>query len=204
MRFGCCPIRRMIMAMRRALRLRAGCRQRGSRTPSQTLEAIGQIGTPDWLIVDHYALDARWERLQRQPVPRILAIDDLADRPHDCDILLDQNFVQDPETRYQRHVPAASQQLLGPRYALLRREFSEQRKSLTGRSGEVRRITVCYGGSDPSNETARALAAIKGLGRKSLAVDVVVGASNPNAELISELCLELPHAQLHRERAQHG
>jgi UDP-2,4-diacetamido-2,4,6-trideoxy-beta-L-altropyranose hydrolase len=168
------------------------------RDAGQTLDAIGQIGTPDWLIVDHYALDARWERLQRRQIPRILAIDDLADRPHDCDILLDQNFVQDPKTRYQGLVPAASEQLLGPRYALLRREFAEQRKSLTRRSGEVRGILVCYGGSDPSNETAKALVAIKGLGRESLAIDVVVGPSNPNAELISALCLELPHAQLHR------
>jgi UDP-2,4-diacetamido-2,4,6-trideoxy-beta-L-altropyranose hydrolase len=169
------------------------------RDAGQTLDAIGQMGAPDWLIVDHYGLDARWERLQRQQVQRILAIDDLADRPHDCDILLDQNFVQDPETRYQGHVPGASQQLLGPRYALLRREFAEQRKSLTGRNGEVRRILVCYGGSDPSNETAKALVAIKGLSHESLAVDVVVGRSNPNAELISALCLELPCAQLHRD-----
>ncbi len=56
----------------------------------QTLEAIDRIGPVDWLIVDHYALDARWERMQRKRVPRILAIDDLADRDHDCDILLDQ------------------------------------------------------------------------------------------------------------------
>lgn len=168
------------------------------RDAEQTLDAIGQIGTPDWLIVDHYALDARWERLQRQQVPRILAIDDLADRPHDCDILLDQNFVQDPEMRYQGHVPAACQQLLGPCYALLRREFAEQRKSLTGRSGEVRRILVCYGGSDPSNETAKALVAIKGLPAAPFAVDVVIGLSNPHADLIARLCLELPRTNMHR------
>ena len=77
------------------------------RDAEQTLEAIGEMGRADWLIVDHYALDARWERLQRQQVPRILAIDDLADRPHDCDILLDQNFVLHLETRYHGLLPAA-------------------------------------------------------------------------------------------------
>jgi UDP-2,4-diacetamido-2,4,6-trideoxy-beta-L-altropyranose hydrolase len=169
------------------------------RDAEQTLEAIGQIGPTDWLIVDHYALDARWERLQRQRVPRILAIDDLADRPHDCDILLDQNFVVDMEMRYRSHVPAACRQLLGPRYALLRREFAEQRKSMIGRSGEVHRILVCYGGSDPFNETAKALGAIKSLNFESLAVDVVIGRSNPHAESISRLCLELPHAELHHD-----
>ena len=47
---------------------------------------------PDWLVVDHYALDRRWERALRTRVGRILVVDDLADRPHDCDLLLDQNF----------------------------------------------------------------------------------------------------------------
>ena len=68
----------------------------------QTLEAIDRIGAIDWLIVDHYALDARWERLQRQRVPRILAIDDIADRDHDCDILLDQNLAVEMERRVPR------------------------------------------------------------------------------------------------------
>lgn len=167
------------------------------RDAEQTLEAIDQVGPVDWLVVDHYALDARWERLQRQLVPRILSIDDLADRPHDCDVLLDQNFVSDMETRYQGRVPVECRELLGPRYALLRREFAEERKSMIARSGEVHRILVCYGGSDPANETAKALNAIKSLSHNSVAVDVVIGRSNPHAELISRLCAELPQAELH-------
>ena len=164
----------------------------------QTLEAIGQIGPTDWLIVDHYALDARWERLQRQRVPRILAIDDLADRPHDCDILLDQNFVVGLETRYQGLLPASCRQLLGPRYALLRREFAQQRRSIASRSGEVQRIVVCYGGADPTNETAKALGAISSLRLKSLDVDIIIGSSHPHAESLSRLCRDLPRVELHR------
>jgi UDP-2,4-diacetamido-2,4,6-trideoxy-beta-L-altropyranose hydrolase len=168
------------------------------RDAEQTSEAIGKVGHVDWLIVDHYALDARWEALQRQHGLHILAIDDLADRPHDCDILLDQNLVLNMETRYCSHVPATCKQLLGPRYALLRPDFSEARKSMPDRSGDVRRILVCFGGSDPSNQTANALAAIKSMNVTSLAIDVVVGPSNPHADLISMLCSELPCAQLHR------
>jgi UDP-2,4-diacetamido-2,4,6-trideoxy-beta-L-altropyranose hydrolase len=164
----------------------------------QTLEAIDRIGPADWLIVDHYALDARWERMQRQRVPRILAIDDIADRLHDCDILLDQNLVAAMETRYRGLVPAGCRLLLGPRYALLRPEFAEQRKSVAGRSGEVRRIVVCYGGSDPSNETAKALGAIKRLSAGPLEIDVVVGLSNPHGDSVAALCRELPRAALHR------
>ena len=164
----------------------------------QTSEAIDRIGPVDWLIVDHYALDARWERMQRKRVSRILAIDDLADRDHDCDILLDQNLVLNMERRYRGRLPSTCQSLLGPAYALLRPEFARQRESLVRRSGKASRILVCYGGSDPGNETARALSAIKSLSLPWLAVDVVIGLSNPHANSISGLCREMPLAELHR------
>jgi UDP-2,4-diacetamido-2,4,6-trideoxy-beta-L-altropyranose hydrolase len=164
----------------------------------QTLTAIGDIGTVDWLIVDHYALDARWERMLRKQVPRILAIDDLADRDHDCDILLDQNLVQQMEQRYRGRLSPTCKPLLGPRYALLRPEFAVQRKSLAARSGKVNRIFVCFGGSDPDNETAKTLSAIGSLSLPSTAVDVVVGMSNPYADSISSLCRRLPGVELHR------
>jgi UDP-2,4-diacetamido-2,4,6-trideoxy-beta-L-altropyranose hydrolase len=164
----------------------------------QTLEAVDLIGGADWLVVDHYALDARWERMQRKRVPRILAIDDLADREHDCDILLDQNLVLEMDTRYLPYLPATSRSLLGPRYALLRPEFAARRRSLLGRSGQIRRILICYGGSDPGNETARALSAIKSLSSHALAIDVAIGLSNPHADSISRLCREMPRAELHR------
>ena len=118
--------------------------------------------------------------------------------PHDCDILLDQNLVLEMETRYLPHLPATCRSLLGPRYALLRPEFAAQRRSLTGRSGQIRRILICYGGSDPGNETARALSAIKSLSSHALAIDVAIGLSNPHVDSISSLCREMPCAELHR------
>src|SRR5690606_21980391 len=47
---------------------------------------------PAWVVVDHYRLGAEWERALRSIAERVLAIDDLADRPHECDVLLDQNW----------------------------------------------------------------------------------------------------------------
>jgi UDP-2,4-diacetamido-2,4,6-trideoxy-beta-L-altropyranose hydrolase len=164
----------------------------------QTLEAIDHIGRVDWLIVDHYSLDARWERMLRKQAPRILAIDDIADRDHDCDVLLDQNLVLEMDSRYGGRVPPTCETLLGPRYALLRAEFAERRKSLTRRSGKVNRILVCYGGSDPGNETAKALSAIKSLSHPSLAVDVAIGPTNPNATSLAQLCGEMSMTEFHR------
>ncbi len=163
----------------------------------QTLEAVDRFGRVDWLIVDHYALDGRWERVLRERVPRILAIDDLADRNHDCDMLLDQNLVHEMDSRYDGRLPPGCRTLLGPSYALLRAEFAGKRKSLVPRSGEVGRILVGFGGSDPGNETGKALAAIKSLHSPSHAVDVVIGLTNPNADSLARLCGEMPMAQLH-------
>ena len=92
-----------------------------------TVQALsGQ--TWDWLIVDHYALDARWESALRQTAKNIFVIDDIADRQHDCDVLLDQNLYADMDSRYTGKVPAHCQLLLGPRYALLRDEFRQLRE----------------------------------------------------------------------------
>lgn len=164
----------------------------------QTLAAVDRFGRVDWLIVDHYALDGRWERMLRERVPRILAIDDLADRNHDCDMLLDQNLVLEMDSRYDGRVPPGCRMLLGPGYALLRAEFAQKRNSLMPRNGEVGRILVGFGGSDLGNETAKALAAIKSLHCPALAVDVVIGLTNPNADSLALLCGEMPMTRLHR------
>ncbi len=151
----------------------------------------------DWLIVDHYALDQAWESQLRPKVQRIMVIDDLADRPHECDLLLDQNLYEDMEQRYTGLVPQACRLLLGPRYALLRPEFLEARKNLRQRDGTVRRILVFFGGADPSNETAKALRAIQLLDRPDIAVDVVVGSANPHRSAIEALCAELPNTRFY-------
>lgn len=164
----------------------------------QTRSALDEIGAAEWLIVDHYALDARWEQVCRRNGMRILAIDDLADRDHDCELLLDQNLVQGMETRYRGRVPAACVQLLGPGYSVLRPEFVAQRRLLAPRDGSIGRILICFGGSDPTNETAKALAAIARLAHPSLAVDAVIGLSNPHADSVARLCGGLSGAELHR------
>lgn len=152
----------------------------------------------DWLIVDHYALDRRWEEQLRQNASRIMVIDDLADRPHDCDLLLDQNLYQNMDNRYNGLVPGQCRKLFGPRYALLRPEFRIAREQLRERDGNVRRILVSFGGSDPTNETAKALQAIQILDRPlDIMVDVVVGSANPNKSEIKKFCREASYFTFH-------
>lgn len=147
---------------------------------------------PDWLVVDHYQLDARWEGSVRDWAGRILVIDDLADRKHDCDVLLDQNYFIHPEDRYKGLVSPDTQCLLGPAYALLRPEFEALRDELlaSGRRQRptLKRIQVCFGGSDPTGETRNVLEALSGLSLPDCRVDVIVGASNPAREEIEARC----------------
>ena len=163
---------------------------------ANSITALGKTQT-QWLIVDHYALDRRWEEFLRPHVGNIMVIDDLADRPHDCNILLDQNLYADMETRYNTKIPAMCTKLLGPRYALLRPEFSLARRTLRERDGVVRKLLVFFGGSDESNETAKALEAIRLLDRPDVAVDVIVGLANPHREAIESCCLKLQNVTYH-------
>jgi UDP-2,4-diacetamido-2,4,6-trideoxy-beta-L-altropyranose hydrolase len=104
----------------------------------------------DWLVVDHYGLDHEWEQRLRGVVGRLLVIDDLANRRHDCDLLLDQNyFAAATRERYRGLVAGPScKLLLGPSYALLRPEYAQLRSVLPPRDGVVRRALIFFGGSD--------------------------------------------------------
>jgi UDP-2,4-diacetamido-2,4,6-trideoxy-beta-L-altropyranose hydrolase len=164
----------------------------------QVKEIIKSLGTtPDWLVVDHYALDERWEGYLRPYVKKIMVIDDIADREHDCDLLLDQNFYENLENRYDGLMPPGCKKLLGPKYALLRPEFMQVRKNLRKCNEYVKRIMVFFGGSDQTNETTKVLEAIRMLNRPDIAVDVVVGALNPHRQFIERIASDLPGCTCH-------
>jgi len=114
---------------------------------------------PDWLVVDHYALDARWESLLRPYCCRVMVIDDLADREHDCDLLLDQTFGRQAED-YLSLIPENCMLWCGAKYALLRSEFVRWRPySLARREGstELQHLLIAMGGVDQNNATGRVL-----------------------------------------------
>lgn len=145
-----------------------------------------------WLLVDHYDLDIRWESVLRKFVKKIIVVDDLANRKHDCDLLLDQNLYGHMNKRYTELVPKNCKKLLGPKYTLLRSEFSKLRSTITKRK-KLQNILVSFGGSDPRNETTKVLQAIKILNRKNFTIDVVVGNVNPHKEKIKKLCSSIPN-----------
>lgn len=155
------------------------------------IQKILEQESPDWLIIDHYDIGISWETYFRKFVKMVMVIDDLANRPHDCDLLLDQNLYENLETRYDGLVPTHCIKLLGPRYALLRQEFRNIRKNLRERNGKINRIFISFGGIDPTKETTKVLQAVQLLNRHDILVDVVVGTYNPHKEQIRQLCFSI-------------
>lgn len=143
----------------------------------ETLSVLSDMA-PDWLIVDHYLLDSTWERRLRDKFHKIMVIDDLADRFHECDLLLNHNPGSESEGIYCGLVPREARKMLGPRFALLRREFREFRTNLRPRDGSMNRILISFGSVDPSGETLKAIAAVDMLQNSDILVDVVVGDYN--------------------------
>jgi|SRR5690606_34939266 len=153
----------------------------------QTLDALTTCA-PDWLVVDHYGLDAEWENTLANAVGNIMVIDDLANRPHDCALLLDQNVLDQAITkRYARLTRERCTLLLGPKYALLRPEYAQLAKSLPKRDGGISRILIFVGGSDPHHLTERYLSALTAPKFKHLFVDVVVGKNHPGPAIVESL-----------------
>lgn len=163
----------------------------------QTIHALGSLA-PDWLIVDHYALDAQWEAALRSTAKRVMVIDDLANRRHDCDLLLDQTFLPHAETRYTHLAHPGCRLLLGPSWALVRPEFAALREHSLLRRAEptIGKVLVCMGGSDPDNETMKA---VEGLvqSRKRLAVDVIVGGAYTETAALQKILDSMPTSRLH-------
>ena len=93
---------------------------------------------PDVLIVDHYGIDVKWESPIRKVVKKIMVIDDLANRKHDCDILLDQNYSQD-DNRYNGLLANGCGRLLGRGTLCSGLQFYEARGKIeeTDRQGQA-------------------------------------------------------------------
>jgi len=155
---------------------------------AQETAAVLRGGAVDWVVVDHYALDEQWERAMQGVAARIAVIDDLANRGHDCSLLLDQSLDDSGPARYRALVPTDCTLLLGPNYALLRPEFAAARKESLARRRQplLERVLLFMGGSDPQDETSRALQGVALAARKLRHVDIVVGQAYRGLERLRE------------------
>lgn len=146
----------------------------------QTQQALGDQ-VADWLVVDHYGLDRRWEKVMRSQAQRIMVIDDLADRPHDTDLLLDQNLGRQAHD-YGGLLSRHTQTLIGPTYALLRPEFAQWREHSLQRRAQpkLKNLLITMGGVDHDNATGKVLDALTHCELPTeLRITVVMGPTAP-------------------------
>lgn len=181
-----------------------GCPEEQDAVDSLAVLAEAQLQEPAWLVVDHYGLGAPWQRRMlnglrhaRGSSPEILVLDDLADRPHQANLLMDANrldpAVPDP---YRDLVPESCATLLGPAYALLDPLYSRLQPLLPVRC-QLSRVLVFFGGIDAANHAAVALEALCHPRLLHLAVDVVAGAAAPHRADLETRVMQRPGTRLH-------
>jgi UDP-2,4-diacetamido-2,4,6-trideoxy-beta-L-altropyranose hydrolase len=149
----------------------------------------------DWLIVDHYALDEQWQNRLKPYYEKLMVIDDLADRKHQCDLLLDQNFGRNSQ-EYEDLVPKDSKLLTGSEYSLLRPEFEKFRKfSLNRRKdGEFKNLLINMGGTDPDNITGKVVDRLQTASiPEGVIITIIMGKTAPHLQSVISSANNLPY-----------
>ena len=163
---------------------------------AETGHAIAELNQVDLVIVDHYALDRRWEVAFAPFAQRCAVIDDLANRPHRCDVLIDVTQGRDRATLYEPLVPIDTSLLLGSRYAILRPEFISLRAAMRPRSGAVDRVLISFGAIDAGNYSEIAWRAVRAIAKEA-EIDIVLGGNAPHLKRITEAIHSDTRAHLH-------
>ena len=176
-----------------------GCSQQ--QDASDCLSGLAELSDfhASYVVVDHYALDQAWEGCLLSALSRakLLVIDDLADRPHAGDWLVDTGRLHGwSDPAYAQLVDSKCQMLLGPRYSLLSEDYGKARECIVERT-DLRRVLVFFGGVDRSNWCSLALKALSHPQLEDLQVDVVLGAGAPHVQAIQQCVAKRPGWTLH-------
>ncbi len=157
----------------------------------ETLPHLEKLA-PDWVILDHYSIGAEWEQIVKQCTRWLGVIDDLANRSHDCDLLVDQNYFRELARRYRNLVPSHCQTLLGPFYALINPAYGKTRRTRK----DIARIFIFYGGVDATSEITRALRILSKESFRHIPVDIVAGIHQQTPRSLEVLVSAHPNARL--------
>ena len=167
--------------------------------PVEIVHDRGEVRA-DAVVVDDYGIDAAGERQLRGGARVLMAIDDLADRPHDADILLDPGLGR-AAADYAGLVPPHADLLMGADYALMRPDFATARARVGGIGPVVRTVFVSFGLSDVGGVCARAVAAIRLLLPRAR-LDIALGSAAESLPVLKRLAAEDEAIRLHVDAAQ--
>ncbi|WP_081666822.1 UDP-2,4-diacetamido-2,4,6-trideoxy-beta-L-altropyranose hydrolase [Laribacter hongkongensis] len=164
---------------------------------AHTMASTTSSGIADWLIVDHYGVGLEWEQWMRPACRNLMVIDDLADRAHDCDLLLDQNLADQQASRYDRLVADHCVKLLGPRYALLQTAYADLHRQAAPRHLPARRVFAYFGAADSHNFCGRVAQAFLQVADPEVTLDMVVSPTSPHWPALSGLARQDARIRLH-------
>jgi UDP-2,4-diacetamido-2,4,6-trideoxy-beta-L-altropyranose hydrolase len=142
------------------------------------LSALARDRQSAWVVVDGYRFDSAYQRKLKNAGVKLLFADDLGECEHySADLVLNQNVHASEKMYASREV--YTKLLLGPRFAMLRRDF-RRRNWQREIPSYGRKLLVMMGGSDPDNVTALVLQALEAVKIDGLEVVAVLGGSNPH------------------------
>lgn len=152
----------------------------------------------DWMVVDHYFLNKDWETRISSKLYKLFIIDDLCDRPHYGNILLNQNYLPGIRSKYKKILSSKTKILLGPKYALLSPEYKATRKLIKiNKKKKLQRVIIFFGATDHKEQTIKCLSILSKLNLKLLKIDIVIGLANKKKKLIEEITDKIDNATLH-------
>lgn len=165
----------------------------GAQDAQDTVQAL--LGwKPDWVVVDHYAFDARWHKAVRDALAcRLVVVDDTADRSIDADALLDHNWHANHRHKYAGRLQREPEWLCGPRYALLSSAYRHAPRYVF--NPVVRSVGIFMGGTDPGGASVRALRACRAAGFTG-PVEVVTTTASPHLQELQSVCATDPEVTL--------
>ena len=153
------------------------------------------LGQFDWLIVDHYQLDQRWERAVGALLPQQLIIDDLANRDHWATQLLDMSLIRQARDYHSSHW--LREPLLGPSFALLRPEFASLRPQAVIKrraTDMVNHLLISLGAMDADNHLTRLINALDSLPLAPLTIDIALSRHAPHLMALKKAIASSRHA----------
>ena len=152
----------------------------------------------NFLLIDHYNVDSNFESSLKNTFEKIFVIDDLANRKHDCDLLIDQNYYRDLNQRYEKLIQNDTITLLGPKYAIIRPEFRKINKKAIKKNSQIKKILVSFGGSDPTNECKKVLDALCSIENSKFEIIVAAGIYNHKFEQLKKLYEKYSNIKIYR------
>lgn len=165
------------------------------RTDAEDTVRVLRASPPDWVIVDHYAFDARWHTEVAQALgSRIAIIDDVADRPLQCELLVDHNLASDHRRKYAGRLPETAMLLGGPCYALLGPVYADAPRCLPGDG--VRSIGIFMGGADAASVTEQVLRACREVAGFEGLIEIVTTRANPHLQALRAAVESSPRTRL--------